>query len=214
MTVSRERVFVCVGRTKESEQQGRVWCIDPTKRGDVSPELVFNQSAPAVPIPDKVPVACDTAAGDFTRPNPNSAAIWEYSRGDRNGDGEISIEERMHSSSTQVVVHKDLVFACDGTGIFHCLDFDSGQALWSFDTFANVMSAPLVSENHVFVTSEDGEVLVFGLSDDPSVAMPGGNPVHRVLAPTSITATAEIKNNVLYVLCRSMLYAIAEPPPE
>ena len=214
VTVDTGRVFVCVGRTKDHERPGRVWCIDPTKRGDVSPELVFNKAAPNVLIADKVPVACDQQAGDFTRPNPNSAAIWQYTGRDKNGNGNLAIDERMNSSVSRVIVHDDLVFACDGAAILHCVDANTGKMHWSYDLLAASTSAPVVSEDYVFTMSEDGEVLVFGLSKDPKVAMPGGKPIHRIHAPATITASSAIDKNVLYILSSETLYAIAEPPKE
>src|SRR4051812_47577214 len=44
------RVYVAVGEDPEhGEGTGHLWCIDPTKRGDVSPELAFNSAAPDKP---------------------------------------------------------------------------------------------------------------------------------------------------------------------
>ncbi len=49
-----DRVYIAVGRSpEEGEGAGRVWCIDPTKRGDISPELVFNRADPTKPIAHK-----------------------------------------------------------------------------------------------------------------------------------------------------------------
>ncbi len=40
-------VYIGVGEDPEhGEGNGHLWCIDPTKRGDVSPELVFNKADP------------------------------------------------------------------------------------------------------------------------------------------------------------------------
>ena len=44
-------VYVGVGEDPEhGEGRGHLWCIDPTKHGDVSPELVFNSADPTKPI--------------------------------------------------------------------------------------------------------------------------------------------------------------------
>ncbi len=48
------KVYVAVGQDPEhGEGIGHLWCIDPTKRGDVSPELAFNSENPDQPIPHK-----------------------------------------------------------------------------------------------------------------------------------------------------------------
>src|SRR5205085_3571754 len=48
------RVYVGVGEDPEhGEGVGHFWCIDPTKRGDVSPELAFNVKDLTKPIPHR-----------------------------------------------------------------------------------------------------------------------------------------------------------------
>src|SRR5262249_26680782 len=72
-------VYIGVGEDPEhGEGKGHLYCIDPTKRGDVSQELVFNKADPNTPIAPKRNQACVDADGDFTRPNPNSACVWHY----------------------------------------------------------------------------------------------------------------------------------------
>ena len=45
--IYQDSVYVAVGQDPEhGEGVGHLWCIDPTKRGDVSPELAFNAAAP------------------------------------------------------------------------------------------------------------------------------------------------------------------------
>src|SRR5262249_34201694 len=91
------RVYIGVGEDPEhGEGQGHLWCVDATKWGDVSAELVFNRAIPAEPIPHKRNQACVEAEGDFTRANPNSAAVWHYEGEDRNHNGKLEFDETMH----------------------------------------------------------------------------------------------------------------------
>ena len=63
-------VYIAVGEDPEhGEGVGHLWCIDPTKRGDVSPEIVYNKKDPSTPIPHKRVQACVPAEGDFTKEN-------------------------------------------------------------------------------------------------------------------------------------------------
>ena len=97
--------YVAVGQDPEhGEGIGHLWCIDPTKRGDVSPELAFNASDPQLPVSPKRIQAVVEEDGDFARANPNSAVIWHYSEYDQNGDGEIDFEETMHRSCGTVAI--------------------------------------------------------------------------------------------------------------
>src|SRR5690606_13699272 len=87
-------VYVAVGQDPEhGEGVGQLWCIDPTKRGDVSPELAFNVDDLDQPIAHKRIQAVVKEEGEVARPNPNSAVVWHYSQQDLNEDGDISFEE-------------------------------------------------------------------------------------------------------------------------
>ncbi|MCH8149037.1 MAG: PQQ-like beta-propeller repeat protein, partial [Planctomycetes bacterium] len=87
-------VYLAVGQDPEhGEGIGHLWCIDPTKRGDVSPELVFNKDEGDKPIPHRRYKAVVKELGDFTKPNPNSAAVWHYSGHDANGDGDSDLAD-------------------------------------------------------------------------------------------------------------------------
>ena len=211
-TLHDGRVYVAVGQDPEhGEGDGRIWCIDATKRGDVSAELVFNPRSPGKPIPHKRLQACVAAKGDFTKPNPNSAAIWQYVGTDLNKDGKQQFEEEMHRCANRVVVHDDLVFAADFSGLLHCVDAKTGQAHWTYDLLAQVWAAPALSNDHVLIGDEDGDLDAFAISSDPAVAMPSGNPLYSSSARSAIYPTPAIDNNVLYVVSKQTLYAIAKP---
>ena len=211
-TVYNNRVFMTVGQDPEhGEGPGHVWCIDPTKRGDVSPELVYGASDPNTPIPHRRLKACDEEKGEYTKPNPNSAVIWHYDGTDLDGDGKRSFEEEMHRSISRVAVKDGLAFVTDLAGLVHCIDAKTGRGLWTYDLFANSWSTPLISAQHVYVADEDGEVAVFRLSADPELAMPKGVPISESNVLDSAYAAPCSANNVLYILTRRLLIAIADP---
>ncbi|NND96539.1 MAG: PQQ-binding-like beta-propeller repeat protein [Pirellulaceae bacterium] len=211
-TIHGGLIYVAMGQDPEhGEGDGRIWCIDPTKRGDVSPELVFNNTSGDKMVTRSRTTACDRDAGDFTRPNPNSAAVWEYTGTDLDGDGEMAFEETMHRSLSRVVIKNDLVFISDLSGLLHCLDAKQGRAHWIYDLFAQTWSTPVVSAGYVFAADEDGDVDAFKISSDPQIAMPSNNPVSNSIADASIYGSPTIQNNVLYLMSRDTVYAIADP---
>jgi outer membrane protein assembly factor BamB len=204
-------VYVGVGEDPEhGEGQGHLWCIDPTKRGDVSPELAFNSAHPDQPIPPKRLQAVVPEEGDFTRPNSNSAVVWHYAGVDRNGNGKIEFEETMHRTVGTVAIRDNLLYIADFSGLFHCLDPKTGKVHWTYDMLSAAWGSPLVVDDKVYIGDEDGEVAIFRHSADPEAAMIDGEPAYGTRdMRNSIYSTPIIANNVLYISNRTHLFAIA-----
>lgn len=222
-------VYVAVGQDPESgEGKGHLWCIDPTKRGDVSPQLAMRvEGDRKVPIPHRREQAVIPEQGEIAVDNPDSAAVWHYGGQDQDGDGEIGIEETMHRCIGTVAIKDDLLFVADFSGIFHCVDAKTGRAYWSYDLLASAWGSPLIAGDHVYIGDEDGEVCVFRLSPDPEVAMKGidknrdgkidrneryplnaneeGEPASM---GNSLFSTPVVANGVLFISSRDRLFAI------
>lgn len=208
------RVYVAVGEDPEhGEGTGHLWCIDPTKRGDVSPELAFNSANPDKPIPHKRLQAVEPEKGDFARPNPNTAAIWHYSTVDENSDGKIEFSEIMHRTLGSVAIKDDILYIADYSGLFHCLDAKTGKRHWVYDMLAAAWGSPLVVDGKVYIGDEDGDVAIFKHSADPNVAMKkaGGEmkPAYgEINMGNSVYSTPIVADNVLYIANRTHLFAI------
>src|SRR4051812_24663098 len=208
------RVYVAVGEDRErGEGTGHLWCIDPTRRGDVSPGLAFNSAAPAKPIPHKRRQAVEPEKGDFARPNPNPAAIWHYSTVDENGDGKIEFSEIMHRTLGSVAIKDDILYIADYSGLFHCLDAKTGKRHWVYDMLAAAWGSPLVVDGKVYIGDEDGDVAIFKHSADPNDAMKkaGGEmkPFYgEINMGNSVYSTPIVADNVLYIANRTHLFAI------
>ena len=136
---ANNRIYFAVGRHSEfCFGQGRVCCLDPTKRGVFSNEL-------------------DERLGR-RRPNETSGFVWEYvGEGDRDQD-------RMHRTLSAVVIHKGLVIAPDlSGGIIHCLDARNGKTVWTHDANAALFASPLIVGDKIYVAADDA-VIVLELS--------------------------------------------------
>lgn len=211
------RVYIAVGQDPEhGEGEGRLWCIDPTKRGDVSPELVFNRDDPTKQIAHKRVKAVEPEKGDFARANKNSAVIWHYSRFDWNADGEVDdFSEVMHRGLGTVAIKNGLLFIADFSGLFHCLDAETGESHWTYDMMAPVWGSPLIVEDKVYIGDEEGDISIFRLSADPKKAMikKDGEMIPRhgeVNMGNSVYSTPIIADNILYISNRSHLFAIEQ----
>jgi len=197
-------VYLAVGQDPEhGEGPGHLWCIDPTKRGDVSAELAFNVKDLSKPIPHKRLQAVDPTQGDVARPNPNSAMKWHYAEFDQNGDGKIDFEETMHRTCGTVVIKDDLLYISDFSGLFHCVDAKTGKPHWTHDLFAATWGSALIVDGKVYIGDEEGKVTVFKLG-----------PQKEILAENnmgnSVYSTPVVANDILYIANKTHLFAIQE----
>jgi outer membrane protein assembly factor BamB len=158
-------VYIAVGEDPEhGEGIGHLWCIDPTKRGDTSPELAVSLKAPDTPLPHRRNQAVIKEQGEVARPNPNSAAIWHYPGFDADGNGKLDFEETMHRTCGTVAIKDGLLFVADFSGLFHCLDLKTGKPHWTHDMLAASWGSPLIADGKVYIGDEDGDISIFTLA--------------------------------------------------
>src|SRR5690606_29868179 len=154
--------------------EGHLWCIDPTKRGDVSPTLVFNTKDPNTPIAPKRLQAAEPEKGDIVRDNPNSAVVWHYSKVDDDGDGKFGFEESMHRTIATVAIKEtehegekvDVLVIADFSGLVHCLNAATGERFWTHDMLAASWGSALIADDKIYIGDEDGDVTIFKLSPE------------------------------------------------
>jgi outer membrane protein assembly factor BamB len=190
-------VFVGVGEDPEhGEGNGHLWCIDPNRRGDVSPTIVYNSKEPEKPIAHKRLQALDDKAGDFERENPNSAAVWHYT-----GTNTEEFETTMHRTLGTVAIKNDLLFIADFSGLFHCLDLKTGAPHWTHDMFAGSWGSPMIVEDRVYISDEDGDISIFKLSAEKEL-------IAEVNMGSAVLTSPVVANDTLYIANRNRLYAI------
>ncbi len=197
-------VYVAVGQDPEhGEGVGHLWCIDPTKRGDVSPTLAVKSDEHSKPIPRRREQSVKPELGETAIPNPNSAAIWQYTQSDQNNDGEIDFEEEMHRSCGTVAIKDDLLYIADFSGLFHCLNAKTGSVHWTYDMLAAAWGSPVIVDGHVFIGDEDGDVCVFNLTAEKH------EPIAEMNMGNSVYSTPVVANGVLFIANRAHVFAIA-----
>lgn len=190
-------VYVAVGEDPEhGEGKGHLWCIDPTKRGDVSPTLVYNAKDPGKPIAHKRLQAMIEKDGDFERDNPNSAAVWHYVGADPQ-----KFETTMHRTCGTVAIKKDILFIADFSGLVHCLNAKTGESHWTYDMFAASWASPLIVEDRVYIGDEDGDVSIFTLSTEQDL-------LGEVNMGSAVYTTPIIANDTMFIANRSRVFAI------
>jgi outer membrane protein assembly factor BamB len=199
------KVYFCTGQDPEhGEGDGILWCIDPTKRGDISEMLAVNRADPKKPIPVKRSQAVVEADGDLAVPNPNSGVVWKYTgKGDENGNKKVDFEEAFHRSISTVVIKDNLLFVPDFSGCFHCLDAQTGKAHWTYDMLAAAWGSGMIVGDKVYCGDEDGDIVVFNLTAEQH------EPVAEINMGNAVYSTPIVANNVLYIANNDRLFAIA-----
>jgi outer membrane protein assembly factor BamB len=205
--VFKGRVYVAIGGEPDyGEGPGCLWCIDPTKRGDVSPELIVDKQGK--PISDAVRAsrrvcAIDEAAGETLQPNPNSAAVWRYTGFDANSDGKLDFEETMHRSISMAVIKDGLLVIADLSGLVHCLDVTTGKVHWTHDLMSQVWGSPCVADGKIYVGDQDGDVAVFELSSKVNLLAKNamGSPIY---------STPVVADGIIYIATKTHLIAVGQ----
>ncbi len=194
------RVYLATGQDPEAgEGQGDLWCIDPTRRGDTSAEIVVD--AQGKPVPPRRLRAVDSDAGEQVRPNPNSAAFWHYRGQSAKGDGKPAFEGTKHRSMSMVAIKDGLLVTADFNGLVHCLDAKSGRPNWTYDMLSAVWGSPLVADGKIYLGDEDGDVAVFEFS--PQQKLLAKNPMGEAVYTTPVAL-----DGVLYIAARGHLVAV------
>lgn len=192
-------VYIAVGEDPEhGEGNGHMWCIDPTKRGDVSPTLVYNAKDEDKPIDHKRIQAMVEAEGDFQRDNPNSAAVWHYV-----GSDPEEFETSMHRTCGTVAIKDDILFVADFSGVFHCVDAKTGEAFWTYDMFAASWASPLIVEDRVYISDEDGDIAIFQVAKEQEM-------IDEINMDSAVYTTPVVANNTLFIANRNRIFAIEE----
>ncbi len=193
-------VYVAVGEDPEhGDGNGHLWCIDPTRRGDVSPELAVDADGNLLP-PRRLQ-GVDVKAGEQAEPNPGSAFVWHYTGEDLDGDGKLAFEEEMHRTCGVPAIRDGLLYITDFAGIVHCVNAQTGRPCWTHDMLSASWGSPLIVDGKVYVGNEEGEVVVFEHA-----------PEMRILAENemlnSVYTTPIVANGVLFIATRDTLFAI------
>ena len=208
-TIYKGLIYIGVGEDPEhGEGNGHFWCIDPTKRGDVSPELAFNVKDMEHPVPHHRNLAVVKENGEIARPNPNSAAIWHYT-----GDVKKGFTEMMHRTIGTASIKDDLLYIADFSGVLHCLDAKTGKPHWAYDMLAACWGSACVVDDKVYIGNEDGVVFIFRLSPKMELLSKDsdGKAGGISMGSTAIYSTAVVADNVLYISNMSYLFAIQAP---
>lgn len=201
-------VYCAVGEDPEhGEGVGHLYCLDPTKRGDISLELAMGADGKEL-APRRLQNV-DEKKGEKAVPNPNSGVIFHYDAIDRDGDKKVEFEETMHRTIGSVAIKDDLLYVADFSGLVHCLDAkklsEPGKptVYWTHDMFAASWGSPLIADGKVFIGDEDGDITIFELSKELNI-------LGEINMINAIYSTPVAANDTLFISNKSNLFAIKQ----
>ncbi len=203
-------VYIAVGQDPEhGEGEGHFWCIDPNKRGDISPTLAMkiNDDGKRVPIAHRRVQAVEPENGEVEVDNPNSGVVWHYSMFDSNGDDEIDFEEEMHRSIGTCAIKDNVLYVADFSGLVHCLDAkgtEDGKPIvhFTYDMLAQSWGSPLIADGHVFIGDEDGDVAIFEFGAE------NNEPIDEINMGSSVYSTPVAANETIFISTKDKLFSI------
>lgn len=118
------------------------------------------------------------------------AIVWQF-------------KEISRSISTPSIVD-GLVYAADYSGRVFCLDAETGEKYWMYDTLSHIWSSTLYLDGKILIANEDGEL----------VALKAGKEMEEIKTisfPSPIYASCLVANGTLYVMTQTHLYAFGQP---
>jgi outer membrane protein assembly factor BamB len=101
------------------------------------------------------------------------------------------------------VIHDGLLYIAEEAGYLHCLDAKTGKPYWVEDLKATIWGSPYWCGGKVYLGTESGDVVIFAHGKEKKL-------VGTIDMGEAVLSTPVVCDNVLYVMTKSKLYAIAK----
>ena len=101
-----------------------------------------------------------------------------------------------------VAIHDGLLYTADLSGFVYCLNAETGEHYWTYDTFAAIWGSPFVADGKVYIGDEDGDVVILKAGREKAL-------IYEVNMGSAVYTTPLAKDGVLYIVSRNRLFAIA-----
>ena len=188
-------------RGYEAETGKKLWEFDTNPKDSVWPRTRNELIGTPVIYEDRVYIANgqDPEHGEGTG---HLYAIDPTKRGDITKSGLVWHFDKIRRSISTAAIVDGLVYIPDFSGYFHCLDAKTGQLYWTHDMLAAVWASPLVADGKVYLSDEDGDVVVMAHGKEAKV-------LTEINMGSAVYATAVPAHGTLFLNNRSQLFAIS-----
>jgi outer membrane protein assembly factor BamB len=187
--VHDNKVFIGVGQDPEHDEGiGHFWCIDTTKKGDVSTRTVKDKDGKELEVLDpKNPI------------NKDSSLLWHYG-GTEPAKWKAGRNYVFGRTLSTAAVHDGLVYIAELAGYLHCLDAKTGEQYWTHYCRSPIWSSPYWVDGKVYVGTDGGEVYIFQHGKQKKL-------INTLDMDGKVKSTPVVANGVLYIQTNK-LYAI------
>lgn len=198
------------------------YCIDPAgKKGDISPVLT-----------DRTEKQPDGSMKIYSKPNPNSAVVWQY--GGVDARPLVPRDFIFGRTMSTACVVDGIVYISELQGQLHCLDAKTGKKYWQYDTKGSIWGSAYYADGKIFLATEGGDLFVFKHSKTPVEIDEIDNPgvadakafraaqmakrkqveqqvlLNKIEFDAAIRSTPIVVDNVLYVMTEKSLFAFGQ----
>jgi outer membrane protein assembly factor BamB len=143
------KVYIAVGQDPEhTDGIGKVWCIAPTKKGDISDELSAGEKKDA-----------EGRTVGIGKPNPNSCKVWFYG-GEEKRPFTVRDFKFGRTMSTACIVD-DILYMGELPGYVHCFNAKTGEHYWQYDMKSSTWSSCYYADGKVFIGNDNGDLYVW-----------------------------------------------------
>lgn len=109
--------------------------------------------------------------------------------------------EAFNRTISTAAISEGLLYITDLSGFLYVLELETGEHLWTHDTFAAVWGSPFVADGKVYLGDEDGDIVVLEAGREENVIAE-----HNMASAVYTTPVAE--DGRIYVATRSDVFAI------
>ena len=187
-------------RGYEAVSGKKLWEFDTNPKDSVWPRTRNEVIATPVVYRDRVYIANgqDPEHGEGVGHFYAIDATW---RGDITTTGLVFHFDKIRRSVSTAAIHEGLVYISDFSGFLHCLDADTGQEYWQYDTFAAIWGSPIVIDGKVYLGDEDGDIAILQTGKTMKL-------LAELNMGSSVYATPVPANGALILNNRNMIFSI------